>query len=363
MFALKRERIGGKMVDFIKILLQFQGISKKYITDKSKEAKQDIHEHLLRCSDLEDVPYRESKGKFDLICNYASKVLNPSHKNIPVRVRESEIETRVADEYGPKQRENPVFQKKWLCNIGRLLPDTEAVMRILPYLLTSYTYNICGRNLDPFDGSDSNASLGWQIIFCDNELTQEAKSNFSSNRSLSISRLVDTFTLAYRGRDGSYLFDGRSEAYEIYGNGFRQVDKVVLPKEEVDYDSVIECVKKRMIDRELYRRFLAFCFACKNYQEVNLSLSLALFANSWRYDNIYKYGGEPSEPVTNTFIHQFTEDEIEHDVLRNSIIEYAGKREPTGSDYSTIYELAHYAKEDYLDAISRKKRKESFEPF
>lgn len=250
------------------LLAQFKNIKWPQDHVKSK-----IHDHLLkfRGKNTEN-PDEVSSEDIRKICKQASELLSP--------VPNSEWDySRNFPKHGEAEDFPYEFQPKWFHNIGILLPYEPEVIEILPYLLTCYSQNARDNRIDPFTGKPGSA---WMDIF--KKYSDEKQNQLGAgNRSKSISQLIHYFT-DFPKAEFSALFDAPTYEEIAIIDDPKQIS--YLPIRDMDsaaWKKAHAKAKKCAEAWERYCRFAAFCEACENEKMVNLTLSMAYFANAWDF--------------------------------------------------------------------------------
>lgn len=228
---------------------------------------------------------------------------------------------------------NRIFQKRWLTNIPRLLPHEAAVMRILPCLITCYTITVPENRLDPFDTNVQNACTGWCNIFVE-LLDTPFQTNMPdpSSRAKSIRSLCDRFLTIDRRKN--------------------------TPRKGRGSDKNIRDIQHRYASFwEYYRRFAAFCLACKDEPDVNITLSTALFwdiqkRNMSGENFVLNHNTLSQTGTINDVSSRYTKEDIVADTGRDKILKlFDGEDDP---DRLTLHEIAYYLNlADIEDARSK----------
>ena len=311
------------------IVLRFQLVSEKYLKKKKEQTMDAIRRHLLEFGGVHAKKSYEYKSEIiENICEMASEFLTSHHY--------------LASDKVISRNEHRPFQRKWLINMKRLLPQSKEVMAVLPWLLTCYTINIPKNRLDPFDGGSNEFTSGWTDIFQDKANNRKALLNEGAgNRSKSIDALCRYFQVDYKSKYCALFYDESIVLVEVRKDrkSERTISPTTLRGEKAD------CW-------EYYRRFAAFCVACEKYPEVNMSLSLALFVSMWDFGIGYDFEGTCEEKVGQyscyvagegtgkQLLAQYSEEDLEADQVRKKVLELM-KREPTEDQrFASVHEIA-----------------------
>lgn len=327
------------------ILLQFSDVTKD-CRDCKSNARHLIHRNLLKYRKFP----KENADIYTQICDKACYLLNPlegSGNESPL-----DVDMHLEDLDGSKSDIPYQFQSKWLQNIDILLPPDKQIMSILPYLLTCYTANASRRHLDPFGGEITKA---WQEIFPEyaDDITKEQLAVGEGNRSRYIDDISSDFVIlkgySYKdllenGQDDldewvdyetdsdipenllEANLDDSTELFEVNSDEENSKVSVLLPKARGNSKKSARAAGKRcMKSWELYRRFAAFCEACNDESAVNITLSMALFADIW-FNSLHKKSPH-KEKEDNTFLSsvfteltQYSWEDVSQDCLRNQIL-------------------------------------------
>ena len=232
-----------------------------------------------------------------------------------------------------------IFQKRWLTNIPRLLPHDSEVMQTLPYLITCYTITASENRLDPFDKDKSTAASGWRDIFVelmDQNPSWETNMPDPSSRRENIRSLCNRFLTTARRKNVPH----------------KKENKVRI--NEKDFYHMFTSFW------EHYRRFAAFCLACREEREVNITLSTALFWNAQKEDMENMFGKDFSSSqnwedivVSRDISQRLTTEGIASDIIRDEILELFDGQD--GADSLNLHEIAYYLN---LEDIEDKRSKE-----
>lgn len=367
--AEKRERVleeSWNQFDIkIGTLLQFQELSDEYLMSFQKKAKRAIRQHLMKYSRVKSenrIAYESISEKIACICEKARISLAWNKDDFDWNADDFIELARAKDD--PAQNEDDrvfhqlsmlLFQEKWLTNIARLLPEDENVLPILPYLITCYIITAPQNRLDPFDSDLKTAPEGWTDIF--RELKKDDNST-AKNLTSSINSICRYFYLPIRGRNEAFFYEESDVNRVEKGKrrGRPSLSNSSLSKETLR--------KHRVLCWEYYRCFLALCKVCDEagVENLNIALSMALFASIWDWKNIDQYN-----PTLNIRIRQYTESEIETERVIPKDLEDGDKECPEISlrDYIMDFTSENNSPKDfvlyYLRQMRTKKKKRDFD--
>lgn len=343
----------------LSILLQFQQIPSYQLKEYKDNACREIQEHLLgfsrkgsKCS------VKRPDEFFSKICEKASLLLSPpdflNSKGSVVETHDSDLGLEKED-YPPRAIPYQ-FQKKWLTNIGILLPNSDAVKKILPYLLTCYTNTVFENHLDCFD---DYPSIGWQELF--EEFAEgpikERKNEGGYNRSKNARSLANRFILPSKGINAAFFCNRSDFFFEGSGTSTYSTMDVSFAKDGLKRNGIIDEKRACMESWELYRRFASFCEACANESEVNISLSMALFADIWNIGDFNSVKEHPEIYLDDfgKMLPQYSWENIQSDNLRNLILTLTKKHAIYELDTTIdIHEIAYLSRIDFRESLSKK---------
>lgn len=357
---------------FYTLLLQFQRIPLSFYSNQLDAAREAIQANMLsygrnsnsRSADNIDATIQK-------ICEEAIKTLDR------INLEESsyiELLRAKGAKNGHLAKEYPFqFKKNRLTNVGLFLSsESSEIMSILPYLLTCYTYNAPKTGPDPYDGSF--CSQGWNDIFDKN-----SSSRTDSNRSHTIREIAQFFTFPVSAKilNGEFFFSDDIKIEQMIAADIKKHSMArehsalgifAVPMSELNEDQRLfleaidkltsntdfedescsyflsqvlnankhsgeEFLKKEAVLRlkgdkalcwDLYSRFAAFCQACKDNPNVNLSLSMAMFANLWECKDVEIKNSRELINLANKegedyVLQQFTEENVNSDYIREEI--------------------------------------------
>lgn len=212
------------------------------------------------------------------VCDEACSILlpeigagHPMYQNEPYGI--SQGEPKIPKFYNANGKNtNFKFEKSWIERVPRILPNEDKIIEILPFLLTCYTGNVKHNKIDPGTVPKDEKYAAWDIIFDPHfKYHKESVSNVDllRNRNARVKSL------------SSYFFY-KSESY-----GSLLLIKLAPffnNKWEFSRDEFISAGRKSIQALELCRRFAAFAYACRGYQKVNLTLSMALFSHLFQWN-------------------------------------------------------------------------------
>lgn len=259
-----------RLDDAVAMLFQYQKIAPSWINEKRDSLTKEIREHLLKFGGKSrEKTYDDISPLIEQVC----KAAIPLIKNHPPYTLSSPIS-------------HLQFQDIWLTNTCRLLPETEAVMQVLPYLLSCYIISISGNRFDPFDKPNIKNYIGWLLIFQDqttNQLQKELQNYGGGNRSKTISSVCQHFVLPPNYMCNAFLYGIGNTKKLLVCNSRHDRQKKKQGKRPL---GPTESRKNRFVCWEYYRQFACFCKACENIENVNITLSLALFSSLWDMSSI-----------------------------------------------------------------------------
>lgn len=320
--------------NLFRLLLKFDQVEQqtasfdKYKVAAKEAVRESIKNHLTAFSKKQKA-YKDFDPSIQAICEYGSRLLLETP---PIRG----YDTRQEDKINKIDRSR-IFQNRWLTNIPRLLPHEDSVMQILPYLITCYTITASENRLDPFDGDISGAGSGWCNIFVelmDSNRSWNLDIPDSSSRAKSIDSLCNRFLTIDRRKNTPHKKD---------------------TTDTNDGDVRHKCASFW----EYYRRFAAFCLACRDKYEVNITLSTALFWDIQKrdmfgesypptQDSLPWLGLELSDDISQHYAMR----DIASDGARDEILELFDGKDEEGE--LSLHEIAYYSNlEDIEDMRSK----------
>jgi len=290
--------------DEMAALLQFQTVEKAHLDEITSAARIAIRGHLNKYGGIEPVYSYENISKvIEKVCSYASLDLTWD-----------DVYSSIA-----KELQIPLFQKKWLTNIARLLPNDSQIFEILPYLITCYIITAPQNRIDPYDDPPQSFSSGWRDIFQEyiqtRENTEESAKETAYNQSHSITSICSKFTLPVKGRTERF-FCIEDDCIQAKGSRRGRPNKEGSPNKV----SQRTWKKNHIMCLEYYRCFLALCRACAEAEipGLNITLSMALFTSIWDFGDFpiggYHYG--------NYVLIQMSKDDVESDCLMSLILDF-----------------------------------------
>lgn len=249
------------------LLLESNKISHKWLKENQDDINKSISQHL----------HEVGKKRSSKYCGYRSEKIDGICKAaIPLLKEQSHAY------FFPFSEERYQFKQCWLNNVARLLPESQEVINVIPYLLTCYLITIFGNRFDPFDQPIDESFVGWNLVF-PNDLklpsSADRSENGGGNRSRMIKTITNHFILPFNSRYFAFLYAMYSGEMQIC-KPRRSPHKA---KKQDDYLVLTNASAKRKCLEcwEYYRQFACFCEACRDIPEVNISLSTSLFSSIW----------------------------------------------------------------------------------
>lgn len=309
----------------IGILYRFRDILPDRTTEVIRNANELLKQHISGYSKAEHgSSIYEQNTSIREICSYAAALLNRGGYDA------IQYKGKIID-WGYR------FQNECLSNMGLLIPLESGVIEILPFLLLCYSANAPYNKLDPFMylGGDkvgnevTGIAAGWLRIFQDLQARYAYGTEPTDGNQKRDIRQLAKYCTRWPSKLSVPNYSSLLDLKGVVSGGICSISRITdkgeaFRKERAKSVRVIK-------DWELYRKFAAFCDACNTYgrrfkeRTFNLTLSMALFAQFWKFDiDVEAY------PDDQEFIQPITWEAVEADRLHDEIVDATQLREDEG---------------------------------